>query len=70
MKLWVVGKNIDEVDSGVVWELQGVFSTKEFAIQACVAKEYFYGPVELNENLPDKSVDWKGCIYPWYKNDE
>lgn len=62
--VWVCGKNVAEVEAGIVWELQGVFTTRESAIAACKSERYFIGPVELNKELPDETTDWKGCEYP------
>jgi hypothetical protein len=67
MDLWIVGKNIVESRKGIVWEFSGVFDSEEKAVNACINSKYFYGPVKLNEILPDESKAWDGCIYPCKK---
>lgn len=64
MHLWVVGKYIDDEDSGIVWEFGGVFDDKDKAIAACQNKYYFIGPVKLNKTLPEEAVEWAGAYYP------
>jgi hypothetical protein len=68
MTYWICGKNIEEVESGIVWEIGGVFSSEEKAIKACTDKNYFIGPIELDQKLPDETTKWDGCYYPYYVN--
>jgi len=68
-KLWVCGKYKGENKIGVMWDLQGIFSTKELAIKACRNDLYFIGPVILDEALPDETVDWPGSFYPSLEDD-
>lgn len=42
-KLWVCGKVLHEYESGAVWELQGVFSKENLAVDCCTAHNYFVG---------------------------
>jgi len=62
--MWLTGKNNGEYDGGICWELIGVFSTEEKAVAACLNEYYFVGPVELDEVLPDETVEWPRCYYP------
>jgi hypothetical protein len=65
--MWLTGKYIGECDgegNGICWELIGVFSSEEKAVAACLNEYYFIGPVELDEVLPDETVEWPGCYYP------
>jgi hypothetical protein len=64
MKLWIVGKNIADLDAGVVWEFQGVYDSEEKALSACISPNHFIGPAALNKSLPDETQQWPGCIYP------
>jgi len=64
MKLFVVGQNKENRNSGVVWELHGVFDTKEEALRNCTQDNYFLGPVEMNKPFPHETVEWPGCYYP------
>lgn len=69
-KLWIVGKNIENIREGVVaWEFQGVFDTKEKAVKACWEDSYFIGPAFLNETLSDDLEVWPGCWYPHRQDD-
>lgn len=52
--LWLVGRDHDfsnEEESG--WDLHGVFSTRQKAIDACLDHTYFIGSVELDTSLSD-----------------
>lgn len=62
MKLWVVGKTVDED----AWEFQGVFGSEDLAVAAC--RDYldcWVGPCNLNETLPyETQVEWPGAYFP------
>lgn len=60
-RLWIVGKDLGKEDA---WEFQGVFDTEAAAILACRTDDYFIGPAQLNEALPDNSELWDGAYYP------
>ena len=63
-EVWICGKYIEHTDHGVVWELQGVFSSEELGREACQTAAYFIGPITLGDTLPDESTEWPGCYYP------
>ena len=62
MLLYVVGyvnpENVRE------WEFCGVFDNEECAKFLCETEYYFVGPIELNQQIPNKSVEWPGSYYP------
>jgi hypothetical protein len=64
--LWVVGKYIGEdTECESRWELQGVFSSEDLAIDACKKhKDFFIGPVFLNKEYPYDTTEWVGSYYP------
>jgi hypothetical protein len=62
--LWFVGQYRAETQSGIVWDLQGVFGGKERAIAACRNEHYFIAPIAPNVELPDETVEIPGCYYP------
>lgn len=68
MTLYVLGKYMGNLSpdefSCVAWELCGVFSTREAALKMCLARDYFIGPVEMDEFLPVERTEWPGCEYP------
>ena len=64
MTYWIVGKYKAETEEGAVWDAQGVFDTEEKAKKACIHNNYFIGPMELNELVTDKTIEWEGCYYP------
>jgi hypothetical protein len=64
MELFVVGKYIKGEFPGTVWELVGVFDDDKKAIKACKGPNFFIGPVTLNEEVPDETIEWPGCYYP------
>ncbi len=66
MGLWVVGKAINI--KNCKWEFQGVFSSEQRAIDACITDRYFVGPAVLDEALPDKRIEWPNAYYPFAKD--
>lgn len=66
MKLWVVGKvlNTDHHMGCDIWEFAGVFDDEKKAVAACKTGNYFIGPIELNFEVPEPSVDWPNAYYP------
>ena len=64
MKLFIVGKYIKGLVPDTVWEFIGIFDDEVKALEACIYKNYFIGPVTLNESFPDKTVLWPGLYYP------
>lgn len=63
-KLFAVGKWKGDTTAGPVWELMGIYDKEKVAISKCVTVHYFVGPITLNEDLPDKTVDWPGAYFP------
>lgn len=65
-KLWIVGQflGVGPGDQGTVWEFQGVFDSEQAAREACIGRNYFYGPATLNELIPADTRTWVGCRYP------
>lgn len=62
---YMVGKYIKETEFGNVWEVMGLFDSEEKALDVCKDhSKYFIGPLELNKQLPDKTVKWEGVYYP------
>lgn len=61
--LWVCGKILSGKDDH--WAIGGVFSTEEAAVAAChVEGEYFIGPIQLDQVIPDEPTDWQGAYIP------
>lgn len=63
-QLWVCGLYTGTYGS---WEIVGVFSTKQKAIDACENEYYFVGPIILDEDVNQKSQPWPGAYYPKQK---
>lgn len=64
-ELWLCGQFRAETEQGNVWDFQGVFTTREKAVQACRHRRYFIAPVLLNTEYDDKAcVNWPGQEYP------
>ena len=61
-ELWIVGKSLHDERSE--WEFAGIFDSKDLAIAACVDKDYFIGPVKINETIPHETVPWDDSYYP------
>lgn len=61
---WIVGEWIECGNCNKAWEFAGIFDSKELAIKACIAENYFIGPAKINEKLPKQSIPWVGAYYP------
>lgn len=62
--IYVVGKVIEEVESGQVWEIHGIYEKEHDAVSRCLDVTYFVGPIEINKGLPVEREDWLGCYFP------
>jgi len=60
-KVFVVGKVVGDSKD---WEFQGVFTNFDLAKAACLEKNYFVGPAELDRRLPTDSMEWEGVVWP------
>lgn len=60
MIVYIVGQYKENAN----WEFQGVFSTEEKAIEACVNDSYFIGPATLDRTLPEETCEWKNAYLP------
>jgi|LSQX01.3.fsa_nt_gb hypothetical protein len=56
MELFLVGQYKKGKFPNVIWEFQGIFSSKENATSACRNENYFISSVTLDENLPDETI--------------
>lgn len=68
MEVWICGQS--KTKDGTVWELQGIFSTEEKAVEACRKPNYFVAPIILDEEYPEETEVMPGCYYPYYVNKE
>jgi hypothetical protein len=66
VQIWVCGRVVSETSEGLVWELQGVFSSEQSAVSACRDETYFIGPETLDVSLRHDTDIWEGCYYPLY----
>ena len=60
--VWVVGEA--RYIGSQEWEMVGVFTTEQKAVEACVLPRFFVGPVEIDKSFPIESVPWPGLYYP------
>lgn len=64
-KLWLCGQyRSGEKLTEIVWDFQGIFSTKEKAVAACLNKNYFIAPIKLDEEIPDAPEFMPDVEYP------
>lgn len=62
--LWLVVK-VNEVNVNQYnLEIVGLFSDENLAVKACKAENYVIGPLELDKEYQDESVEWPGAYYP------
>jgi len=68
--VWIVGRDNEkpEEHADQTWDLIGVCSTEELAVEACTDVHYFIGPIELNKILPKELVPWPGTYRPKAKS--
>ena len=46
------------------WEVMGIFTEKEVALQYCINVNYFVAPMELNRFVGHETNKWPGLVYP------
>jgi hypothetical protein len=68
--LWIVGQYRFGNTGAIIWDLQGVFSSKEKAIAACKSSTWFVARLQLDEELPEESVTMPDVIWPLLKEAE
>lgn len=56
MNLYLVGQTTSE-DIGL-FEIQGIFSSKEKAIPCCYNDSFWWVKFKLNEELPTEPINW------------
>ena len=62
MDVWIVGQvNPEDFKE---WEFQGVFSTEELAIEACINSNFFIGKATVDVTIPIESIPWPGAYCP------
>ncbi len=62
--LWLSGQIIEWTPNGAIWEVQGIYSTRELAVETCLDDYWFVGPIVLNQEIPADPTVWAGCEYP------
>lgn len=65
MQLWLCGqcKSGEKLES-IIWEFQGIYSTRTKAVAACRNSNYFICPVTLDEELLDETMQMPDTEYP------
>lgn len=68
-ELWFAGHTNAETPQGNVWEIQGVFATKDLALQACLEHpDWWIAPLTLGQVLPLEPQPWPSLEWPaWDK---
>jgi len=56
--VWISGRHLLETEKGAVWDLQGIFYTKEEAMASCRDKTYWVGKVKFGVSFPHEAVEW------------
>ena len=64
--VWVVGRDNEDPKEHAdhTWDLIGVCSSEEKAVEACTDDSYFVGPLALNKILPKEMIPWPGVYRP------
>jgi hypothetical protein len=49
----------------LAWEVCGIFTTREKAVEVNRGPAFFVGPVPVDQHLPTETVEWPGVQWPW-----
>lgn len=60
--VYVVGRV--NLENHKEWEFQGVYDSRDKAVEACEGPDFFVGPVQLNKRIPIESQPWPGAFWP------
>ena len=65
-EVWVVGKYVAPAEPAplAVWEILGVFDSRERAVRACTKPTHFIAPMLLNRREPERTRVLPGAEYP------
>lgn len=66
MKLYIVGRTT-YASNFHSWEIMGIFDKEEDAVKLCKNNNYFVGPINLNEVLPEETIEWPDAYFPTAK---
>jgi hypothetical protein len=64
MTVYVVGKVIEEVETGQVWELHGIYDNENDAVNRCLDNTYFVGSIGINKELPVEREECTEAYFP------
>lgn len=72
--VWIFGRVNDEPKEGEPefsrnWELMGVFTTEEKTVEATTQHNDLIWPLELDERLPDETIEPPGAYFPRHPAD-
>lgn len=70
MIVWVAGRNRGGKYPDIVWDILGVFKSKELARKTCVLCQDFFAPLEVDERLPSETMAWPDLEYPNASNND
>jgi hypothetical protein len=64
MTLWIAGKSAGDKSPVCMTELQGVFDTREAALEVCKDLFSFIAPITLNMAYPQEATPWENVEFP------
>ena len=67
-ELWMVGQIKSGEFPNTAWDFQGIFSSQQLAIAACVHDNYFIVPVEVDLELPEATMEMPNVYFPIRSN--
>ena len=68
--VWLCGQYKSGETPNVIWDIQGIFSSKEKARSACRNEKYFIAPLELDKELTDETFILPDVEYPLCKEEK
>lgn len=64
--MWLVGQvtRLDDNPLRNAWEVQGLYTTRRAAEDACLGGNWFVGPLHVGKPSPVEALTWADAYYP------
>ena len=63
-RVWITGRVWSNGRGVSGWEVLGVCSRRDLAVDRCERENDFVAPLLVDEDLPDQQSEWPGASYP------
>lgn len=68
--IWICGRRQPKDVGPADWYIQGVFTTKQMALDNCINEHYWIGALPLNTSLPHDRIEWPSSCFPLAEIDD